>query len=125
LLPPEATETGVWFTTEAGTPEAQEAIASLSISYPLRLSQAPEFHYLTEEEASNGDVPECPGTSDQPQAEPGNLCVYQKGGENLNVPPFAGYTVDLRSGRAASFELSNPEQGGSGFGSWAVTASAP
>jgi hypothetical protein len=70
-LPSEATETGVWRFVGNGQIEQY-----LPISFPIPLSEEAAsnmaVHYWTESNAPS----ECPGTPNEPQAEPGSLCVY-------------------------------------------------
>ena len=68
-LPAEKTETGTW---TVSTPA--EAAPYFSISFPIPLSaplDSTKVHFAS---ASGGE--DCPGTVDQPEAEPGNLCIY-------------------------------------------------
>jgi hypothetical protein len=98
------------------------------ISFGFRLSAAPVGRYVPQ-----GATPpaECPGTVTNPQAAPGNLCVYESTGVNVTVT--RGTCDDELFGCGASFGVANRE--GTGivafstaagtmqvFGSWAVTA---
>lgn len=119
LLPPEATSTG---TFAVATSKAAPAVRT-AISFPLRLSAEPAFHYVAEQiEAA---PPECPGSSSEPKAEPGNVCIYQSGGVHLESGEAFG-TPDTTSGVALFFFLEEEAgeffEEGSAYGSWAVTA---
>jgi hypothetical protein len=117
LLPPGATETGVW----SATAPKGAFLVRTAISFPLRLSAAPTEHFVTEEQASKGEVPECPGTSAaNPEAEPGNLCLYEEVLQNLEPPTLFG--VEPRSGSQLSFEVLDIENPARTSGVWAVTA---
>ncbi len=127
LLPPGATQTGIW----AASSGKNSLIVRTSISYPLRLSEVPEYHYVTEEEVEQETAPpECPGvfTEDEgftfvkPEAEPGNLCLYERQLFNLNPPFGPGSNFDPRSGVALAFSVSSETEIAVAEGSWAVTA---
>jgi hypothetical protein len=112
-LPSGETLTGLWVLNEKGIEEPQ-----IAISFPLRVEPAPnaEEHYIM----NNASTTDCPGTVANPQATPGNLCVYQ---------------AQLNEGFFSQFGAENPEKpfgqllqfGGiegtaRARGTWAVTA---
>jgi hypothetical protein len=106
-------------------------IVMSSISFAFKLSAAPVSHVVP----VGGPAPaECPGTVTDPQATPGNLCVYE--GDRANITSVV--TCDTQQGGCGPPGTTNPEGAGvvgyetaSGaayiIGSWAVTAptSAP
>lgn len=130
LLPPEATETGVYAVSGRG-PLGDTMFTA--ISYPLRLSAQPQTHYVTNAEVTGGTAPpECPGSKTEPKAVPGNLCLYERSLFNAAFSSFVLTGFDKLSGALPSFALQ--EVGGPGeeekafaTGSWAVTelAAAP
>jgi hypothetical protein len=129
-LPAEATETGHWDISVAG---GEHPVASISFNIPLAAPLgAGGVHYIEHGSTSQ----ECPGTVEEPEAESGNLCVYEGGaaegvtaGVGLIYPTFeelalVGEAGTLKSG-AVLFLL---EESGAGEeerhfadGSWAVT----
>jgi hypothetical protein len=123
LLPAGATETGVW---AVNTPAVKDQfLLWTAISFPLRLSAQPAEHFLTAEQATNAEVPECPGSATAPKAEPGNLCLYAAslvGFKNLESPPGRDPNVDVTIGAALRFALIDPDAAAQTSGAWAVTA---
>jgi hypothetical protein len=117
LLPVGATEIGDWSFFAI---DAREYF--VSISYPLRLASAPEFHYVsTAEQGTSPAIAEgCPGMSEEPAASAGMLCVYE-GEKRFNAAaPFQVGGVDQTSGTILSFEREAPTEEFFGTGSWAV-----
>ena len=119
------TETGLW------SYAAKEVISTfMTISFPLRVEPAPEFNWIGPSKPSTAD---CPGSYSDPQAAPGELCVYAKeavsSGEGedhhpngLTTGSVGGeWTTDPTSGVVAEFPIESGQEG-YGFGSWAVTA---
>ncbi len=80
-LQPEETETGTfWFLGNGAT----EQFSPISFPIPLSAAAAASIkaaHFSTEEEGAF--KPECPGTINDPKAEPGALCFYLNPGEKL------------------------------------------
>jgi hypothetical protein len=123
LLPVGATETGVWSFRDKG-PSA----AFVSISFPLRLSGSPTFHFVTFSEQGTSKAPQgCPsGFPSEPEALPGNLCVYE--GEpvsegqlvNAEIPTMVTGESDPTSGEVLNFTFTNPANEARGSGTWAV-----
>jgi hypothetical protein len=98
-----------------------------AVSFGLRLSAAPTVNYIT----AGGTPPAvCPGTLTDPQAAPGNLCVYEA--QATNATSFRGVCNAEISGCPANqasregFAIyALVETAGNPmyvFGSWAVTA---
>jgi hypothetical protein len=118
LLPPGATETGTWSFSSAPV-----VVGSTSISFPLRLSAEPTKHFVTAQEVSGHTAPaECPGSSENPEAAPGNVCLYAANVSNLEFFGFNGGSIDLTSGVVVSFLTLGGEEEMLANGAWAVTA---
>jgi hypothetical protein len=121
LLPSGATETGLF---SVGTTKAAPIIRT-AISFPLRLSEEPAFHYVNESDPNEIIPPECPGSSVEPSALPGNLCLYAAV-NGLGPGQTEGATPDPTSGAVLFFFLEKIEdeyvESGFALGSWAVTA---
>jgi hypothetical protein len=93
--------------------------AFLTISFPLRLEEAPTFNWIGKNEPS---TPACPGTVADPKAAPGQLCLYVQEMINASAPTgMAVYTGDFTSGIVGEAAIP-PESEGYGVGTWAVTA---
>jgi hypothetical protein len=120
----EAMMTGDWSFSD------KEVLGTMfSISYPQKLSG------LVNYDAENFIGPEedpttaCPGSFSNPEAEPGNLCLYaqkvEAAGEGTDHHPFGynAYTSDPFSGATFEFAIESGAEG-YGFGSWAVTPPA-
>jgi hypothetical protein len=93
-----------------------------SISFIYALASAPTGHVIPE-----GGTPlaECPGTSTNPQANAGNLCIYEGAHLNRSGPtifnPATGGIGTTRWG--AGLTISAPAAGRSySYGTWAVTS---
>ncbi len=123
LLPEGATETGVW----SASTGKNSPLLRTAISFPLALSEAPAFHYVTEEEVEQETAPaECPGTLNfefeiEPAAEPGHLCLYGVSLFNLQPPLVVG-AVGQTSGVALVFAVLSETEFAQTTGAWAVTA---
>jgi Collagen triple helix repeat (20 copies) len=122
LLPPGATETGIWSSNIP--PAAGPRLLWTSISFPLRLGAAPTSTvFVTQEEAELGTAPsECPGDSSDPEAAPGSVCLYAAApGTNVGVP-FLFVQPDPTSGVEMRFLPVTEGLEAATDGSWAVTA---
>ena len=126
------TETGAW-TISAGATNPPVT----TISFPIPLAHAmgeADVHYV----ASTGDGVGCPGTAQQPSAEPGDLCVYQVFTENVILQGGLAKEVRIADPSEASFSgtqgaavsgalLSLGAEVGAksvyAYGTWAVTGS--
>lgn len=143
-LPPEKTETGSWSLPGKGFNEY--VYSSISFPIPLKAAlEASDVHYVGPHET----VTECPGTAAAPEAEPGNLCLYQGLAFGLHVteangkptetakieifPPsglpqgLSGTDSDGADTSGAGLqgeraEASTEAEGLAAWGSWAVTA---
>lgn len=119
VLPSGETLAGAW--SFAG----KEVFGTFStISFALPLPSEPLFHWIYPGEP---DDPACPGDVENPEAEPGHLCVYAfevaNAGEGTDHHPVrvSNYTKDPRVGWVMEFEIASGQEG-YGFGTWAVTA---
>jgi hypothetical protein len=119
-LPSEATETGTWWFQGNG---GSEQAAPISFPIPLSAADAASI-----EEVVKAPDPECPGTVENPAAEPGVFCIYFNGPSEIN--PVAYYNPNFEetveeaglgtSGLLVYFEL-QPASKHAG-GTFAVTA---
>lgn len=129
-LPSGATETGS-FALNGGTPADMPfgGYGYAAISFPVQLASSLDSdHTVFVQEhpspASNPDPTHCNGSSLNPKAAPGYLCVYQGAGQNVTFsalysPDFAG----AGAGPSGSeIEWAVTDVGAFAFGSWAVTA---
>lgn len=97
-LPAGQTLKGYWAGTgfgEAEFPEPGFGLAQAVVSYALPLTSPPQTHYIREGEP----LPEgCAGTLEDPEAEPGNLCLFVEteinSGTGRGAPKFADDGVD-------------------------------
>jgi hypothetical protein len=126
-LPKGSTESGTWEISSPGSAFFAPLIAPISFPIPLAspLAEA-EVHYVgllfneTSEEWEPETVSACPGSSSEPAAEAGNLCVYEslsKGVQTKNEgPDGAGITPE---GEPAKASILDP---GNGFGALVTEA---
>jgi hypothetical protein len=119
-LPPGETLKGTWSIAGKG-------VDYLSITFPLRVEPAPaEFENSTNFiKPGDGPTAECPGSTSNPEAAPGEICLYADAFFNA-AGPFGinGFSKDRTAGVIAEFETS-AESGGFAYGAWAVTAREP
>jgi hypothetical protein len=99
-LPAGQTLKGVWNTEASPGTESFKRFAA-SVSFLLPLQDAPAAHYIninnkenyydgTAGELKEREVPECTGNVEEPEAAPGNLCVYASREEGVlhEIPAF-------------------------------------
>ncbi len=132
-LPSGKTETGTWLYS---TSAAGGVGVSISFSIPLAATlDKDHVHYIGGSGTANAA---CPGTAENPEAEPGNLCIYQRlAGSVEDVVPDNGeakteifpagsfpehYGGEAGAGRSGAGVLFVAEGSGLGWGTWAVTA---
>jgi collagen triple helix repeat protein len=116
LLPGD-TSTGVWSFLDEGP-----SVTFVSISFPLRVEPEPNLYF---QQVGAEPTEECPGSATNPQAAPGNLCVYAKAlGGSASKTPVGDFVIDLTSGITYEFELAGGAFG-FGRGTWAVTPKCP
>jgi len=99
------------------------SIAEAGYPFIFTLASKPAVHYIS----SAGTPPaQCPGTNDQPEAQPGHLCVYENA--RANTPSVLIADPETNGGNAASeegFYLQIVSSAGGFFasdGTWAVTS---
>ena len=108
-LPSGATETGAYAAGVSTGPGFQ----LVPISFNLRLSATPDKVVYNKPETTD-----CPGTTANPKAAAGVLCLYEAALESTAFVP-AGSTL-LATGASLGFQFSAAE--GIAVGTWAVTA---
>jgi hypothetical protein len=117
-LPPGKTETGVWSFRGKGS-----TLYWTNISFPLRISQFSPLNVV----GNAANEPEnCPGTLEEPQAEPGYLCLYRDKTENAHrtgedLPTSSG----TASGITIEFEANEPANEAYADGTWAYGEFCP
>jgi hypothetical protein len=119
-LPSGKTETGTWALT--GVPaKGATAFNDASISFPIPLALPAEAEYVITPPTAG-----CPGSVNEPNAEPGHFCVYEQFNNMeqtgfFNLENISGSAESSKFGDLVAFQ--NPgEELGIAFGSWAVTA---
>lgn len=118
-LQPGETATGNWSFVTKGVFSTYA-----DISYPARMTIVPEVHYIPAPGTSSD--PECPGISPgNPQAQPGELCVYAI--QESNVEEVSWFSeednqIDANSGQVLEFVLEDETVEAFAAGSWAVQA---
>lgn len=124
VLPPEETSTGTWgFAAE----ESQGLSLPVAINFPLRTIPAPaEFLPSSNLIVKGEDSPtaECPGTVNDPQAAPGEFCLYAvvlSGASPALAVNDELWSADRSSGLVFPFDIET-EGLARGRGTWAVTA---
>jgi hypothetical protein len=123
-LPFEETLTGVWAFTGKGAGRGEY----VPIGYPLRIVPAPAELETSKNVIGPEDSPtsECPGSTGNPEAAPGQFCLYVQELKNANLQEnYNNIVKDRSSGIIFEFITQSNEQEGWGNGSWAVTAKEP
>ncbi len=121
-LPSEKTETGNWAAPMVFLPAPAEAftvqLVPFSFSPPLSepLENPGDITFVPKGAETGEGV--CPGTADEPEAAPGNLCIYTEIEEGEEIL-YQGSDSFSPTGVVAAFKVSLP---GRLYGSWAVTA---
>ncbi len=133
-LPSGKTETGDWFThaTASGT-----TFQHVLISFPMPLKAeaedaavhpegpvlgAAKVHYIKAGETS---VAECTGSTFEPKAEAGNLCIYENQSSEasyVSSKSLGGNAVEGVASTGTLITFKTTEEEGVAFGTWAVTA---
>jgi len=129
-LPSHKTEQGTWSVDFEATGAAQTETSPISFPIPLSTPVAAHFN--------ENETTECPGTTEAPEAEPGNLCVYTSAYENAELwkplpalPEFntnfinpEAFGANTETGRAGAVVIQQSVAAGKVFalGTWAVTA---
>ncbi len=123
-LPPGESLTGVWSNNfiQPGSEALSVQYVPISFAFPTGKELTPaDVHYIAKEAETGEGV--CPGSIEEPEAEPGNLCIYT---ETEEVAPGAEISL-------AGFDIPKPGNAGvvlkftaKGIaileGSWIVTA---
>jgi len=124
-LPSGKTLVGSYFITFEATAGGDEG--GTQISFPFPLSSDPTPHYVSAgAKAPSGCAG---GTAKTPKAEPGNLCVYEAGGLNMESGKSGVCSVDevglcpsASTEGAAVYTFSQASGRSQAVGTWAVTA---
>ncbi len=131
-LPEKAIEKGTWSLLYAAT-EADQPMSS-AISFTIPLEAEPEAHYIDREEQGKSGGPtapaikegKCSGTAEDPEAAPGNLCVFATG--ELHLKEYlldgqfpAGNLINASAYGAVVIGESTEEGTVQASGTWAVT----
>jgi Collagen triple helix repeat (20 copies) len=127
VAPSGATFTGAYASSGAGSVAGEKDY--FSISFPLRIPALtdPPAHIQVILVGEPG-TPNCPGSSDAPEAAPGFLCIYEILRENAkgiinSVPPINSLPeFDFSSGAVLYFEPVAEGEPFGAVGTWAVTA---
>ena len=78
VLPAKATETGVWQISDQGPRGSTSPLMDeVSFSIPLKAALDSEHVHYVGDTKESVPVAQCPGTAEKPEAEEGNLCVYE------------------------------------------------
>lgn len=116
-LPSGMTERGTY--ASAGTRESGGSKFSpgTEISFPIPLPSEPAIHQIA---VSGASTAECPGEVEEPEAAPGNLCLYEGRNDGFPIEP----EIDVAEGRLGVTLFVSPPEGGNYeyYGSWAATA---
>ena len=125
-LPFERTLTGVWGFSGLGIESGNHG-ELMPISFPLRVIPAPGFNETDNLIEPEGEPTEaCPGSASDPQAAPGEFCLYEKQLKNASLSGnYGNLTGDLSSGIIFEFLIPAGTIEGRGNGTWAVTACPP
>ena len=122
VLPSGATLKGA-FTIATTVTTLQERVGT-QISFGIPLASAPIANLIYA-----GDTPPaaCPGTVAAPQADPGNLCIYEGVGTNIELEGVEDPVTGATNGTARPFGasvvgISTAVGDVNSSGSWAVTA---
>ncbi len=135
-LPAGDTETGAWQDFDVATTKTETAI-TISFPIPLESTATATPHYITLEAEESNKLPAgCLGSVEKPEAEKGNLCVFEANSAEfagVEEPEFLNADLGLLKGAggtagptgvvmslktAAKLELGKTVA----WGSWAVTA---
>jgi len=116
VLPPGATETGVWgYTLAEGAEDIIPVSFPIPLASPIAIEPTSNVHVI----GTPGEDPtNCPGTADQPEAAPGHLCLY------AFFPP-SGTVGSITFSKVSGVLLSAQAEATAtafGAGTWAVRA---
>jgi hypothetical protein len=116
VMPAGATLTGVWGTSTLGSSSGANELYA-PISFPLEHTGGWTLHVVQE---NGAPTTECPGSVEDPEALPGNLCIYIGKLENINFGGDNRIPAE-HSGVILVLELINTTEAGIARGSWALT----
>ncbi len=122
VLAPGESQKGVWAV------EDESSFFMLPITFPRPLASDVGFNLISEpteggaKTALAGDAGNCPGTTEDPEAEPGEFCMYAREFSGLSLSTANAYTYDRSAGFVVEFSITDL---GYGAGTWAVTAPTP
>jgi hypothetical protein len=115
------TERGEWSVADGSNPGIGLAFAS--ISFPFPLPQPAITHFVPPGGPTTGD---CPGSVADPQAAPGQFCLYEKNAANVGTLAICRADTNACSGTTSKFGVTIQVGGGTAAlyaqGTWAVTA---
>jgi collagen triple helix repeat protein len=114
VLPEGETLSGAWAANGAGA----FGFMIEDISFNIPLSEAPTVKYVPAKEEKSEPTEECPGSWQEPTAEPGFLCIYEQ-------MRLGGAAPELGNGAepwGINMLFFTEEKAMVAFGSWAVTA---
>jgi hypothetical protein len=139
-VPSNKTLKGVWSAAEAD--ELTPVLVPISFQFPV--SPAPSLVYIQENEESGFEVKPtyppvagaplgskaevealCPGTAEEPAAEPGYVCVYTERSEGMELSTaklINGWATPSEFGVSIPLVVSASTSEGTAKGTWAVTA---
>jgi hypothetical protein len=92
-----------------------------AVTFQVALPATTEAHF-----PASADPTDCPGTAAEPQARPGNFCVYDR--LTVNSTPSGAFAPEVAdNGRAGRFGavivlINQGNKEAHSYGSWAVTA---
>jgi len=101
-----------------GTATAAGQYGNDSIAYVYPLASAPSTHYIA---AGTTPPAQCPGTAANPQAQSGNLCVYEASNSNVTGHTIDPNTLVTNANGAALFASAAAAGNFFTLGTWAVT----
>lgn len=121
-LAPGKTETGVYAIDYTAAGGGQDGSADISFAFPLAAAPNSEFIDLSATSDSN-----CPGTSANPTAAPGYLCVYAAYEQNVGSSCITTTAGEWTCGAASQYGAAPYVTGAAAgrvasVGTWAVTA---
>jgi Collagen triple helix repeat (20 copies) len=122
-LPSGKTETGVWAFTY---PESLFTAIAPIASFSIPLAEPPTFNSIGTEEGEGepkAKLPAgCKGNATKPEADPGNLCVFETFGVNVRGLSTENNNKVSTTGAVALVSVDEYEKEFHAYGTWAVTA---
>jgi hypothetical protein len=98
-------------------------VAEAGYPFIFTLASKPAVHYIS---STGTPPPECPGTNDAPEAQPGHLCVYENVKANTSSVLIADPETNTGNGSSEEGFYLLITSSGAGFfssdGTWAVTS---